>query len=94
MAVTLISSSDTCASTAGSGMVTTWTLAGQTETYKGDIISDGYKITASMTWQALQSVTADLSAVANSITNNPAVIGTCVETLTDEGYALQPNITD
>ena len=39
-------------------------------------------------------MSADLSGTANSITSNPAVIGACVESLTDEGYALPPGTID
>jgi len=35
MAVTLIASTDTCAKTAGTGMITTWTLQGLTTTFGG-----------------------------------------------------------
>ena len=59
MAVTLIAATDTCAKTAGKGMVTTWTLEGQTTTYKGGFDSDGYRITVAMTWQALATYATD-----------------------------------
>jgi hypothetical protein len=51
MAVTIIGTTDTCAGTAGSGIVTTWTLTGIETTYDGNLDdTDGYQILASMTW--------------------------------------------
>lgn len=89
MTSTLLSTDDTCVGTAGLGMATTWTLAGSTSYYTGAYVgTDGYTVVATMTWQALTAVSVDGSGVATSITANPAVIGTCVETLTDEGTAL------
>ena len=54
---TLLSTDDTCVSTAGSGMATTWTLSGTTAVYVDNYgNTDGYQIVASLTWQALATV--------------------------------------
>merc|ERR1719198_2367237 len=45
----LIASGATCVK-AGNGMVSTWTLAGSTTTYSGSYSTDGYNITAALTW--------------------------------------------
>ena len=71
-------------------METTWTLEGQTTTYTGGFDSDGYKIVASLKWQVLSTYLEDAAATPVAITNTAAVIGTCVETLTEEGTALRP----
>ena len=88
MAVSILSAADTCTSTAGTGMVTTWQLTGLTILYDGELVdTDGYKITASVTWQSLSALTTTLNSTA--ITASAAsVIGTCVETLDDEGIPL------
>ena len=51
MALTLTTTS--CTGTAGNGVVTTWTLLAYTGTWTESTtttVSDGYKITASLTW--------------------------------------------
>jgi len=51
MAVSILSAADTCTTTAGSGMVTTWQLTGLTINYDGELVdTDGYQIVSSMTW--------------------------------------------
>ena len=89
MTTSIISAADTCAQTAGSGMVTTWQLAGMTSTYDGDLVdADGYQVVATLTWQSLTTLTEDLQGT--SITANAAsVMGTCVETLDDDGVPLR-----
>jgi hypothetical protein len=92
-AITLLSATDdTCAKTAGLGMETSWTLNGMTTTYTGEFNSDGYSVTASMKWQLLTSYGTNANSVA--ITNTVAVIGTCVESLTDEGTRIRPGTID
>ena len=93
--VTLISATnDTCAKTAGLGMETTWTLEGMTSTYTGGFDSDGYKIVASLKWQMLATYSFNADETSVAITNTPAVIGTCVETLHDDGTRMRPGTID
>merc|ERR1740117_2311160 len=57
---------DACAaSTASQGLVTSWTLAGSTTAYAGTLTTtDGYSITASMTWKVLTTDTTETTKCA------------------------------
>jgi len=74
------------------GMVTTWTMYGHPTAYSGSN-SDGYTITVSMTWGDLTYKTTDATTYIPLILYEPAVIGTCVETLDDDGVALAAGVT-
>ena len=71
-------STDTCATTEALGLVTSWTLAGSATAYAGTLTTtDGYSITASLTWRLLTSqLTGEASAI--SCQTSDCVIGTCV----------------
>merc|ERR1711959_635011 len=91
--MSILQSTDTCTGTAGSGMVTTWALAGSTTAYAGTLATDGYQLTASATWVNPGNTTptvADESPTANA----NMVMGTCVETLTTAGAVQATTVTD
>ena len=82
----LLSTSDTCVS-AGKGMATTWTLTGSDKVYEGGLTTtDGYQIVASFKWVDITAVTTNTAA--ETLTNLATVMGTCVETMADNGTAL------
>lgn len=87
MAQTLISKDDTCAKTAGLGMVTTWEIIGSPDLYMGYLSTDGYTVKASFTWQSLSAYTTDANGatIDSTTTAGAAVIGTCVEMLDSDG---------
>jgi hypothetical protein len=86
-------STESCATTIGSGLVTSWTLAGSTTAYAGSLTTtDGYNITATFTWQLL---TATLTAVSGKDCATIAcTIGTCVETYDSAGVVVASTVTD
>jgi hypothetical protein len=91
--MSVLSSTDSCASTAGSGMVTTWALAGSTTAYAGSLSTDGYQLTATATWVAPGNTSPAISG--ETITANAnMVLGTCVETLDSAGAAVAATVTD
>jgi hypothetical protein len=76
-------------------METSWTITGTTSTYTGGFDSDGYKVVASMQWQSLAAYATNANAgTTTAIAGTVAVIGTCVETLTDEGTRIRPGTID
>merc|ERR1740117_1434993 len=77
---------DACAaSTASQGLVTSWTLAGSTTAYADTLTTtDGYSITASMTWKVLTTDTTETTKCAAVI----CVIGTCVQTMDSAGVVV------
>merc|ERR1740117_2019774 len=83
---------DACAaSTASQGLVTSWTLAGSTTAYAGTLTTtDGYSITASMTWKVLTTDTTETTKCAAVI----CVIGTCVQTMDSAGVVVAATVTD
>ena len=93
--LSLLTSDDTCTKTAGLGVTTTWTLSGTTSYFidgTNKLDTDGYKIVATISWQSLTSYTTDAASV--TISSNPAVIGTCVETLNPDGTKLAAGTVD
>lgn len=68
----------------GIGLPTTWRLHGSTEAYSGTFNTDGYKVTAEFEWLP------DISNYSDSMSNYGIknVIGTCVETLNDDGTSF------
>merc|ERR1740117_521259 len=83
---------DACAaSTASQGLVTSWTLAGSTTAYAGTLTTtDGYSITASMTWKVLTTDTTETTKCTGVI----CVIGTCVQTMDSAGVVVAATVTD
>merc|ERR1712187_903698 len=79
--------------------VTTWPLLAYTGTWTTtttSTVSDGYKITASLTWQDVSAVTATPIALSNEAASSgdDVVIGTCVETIDKStGAALASTVT-
>jgi len=91
--MSILPSSNTCAATAGSGMVTTWTLAGSTTAYAGTLSTDGYTLAATATWK--NPVLASLITTENPYTTSSIVgMGTCVETLTTAGAVQATTVVD
>lgn len=82
----LIASGATCVK-AGNGMVSTWTLAGSTTTYSGSYSTDGYNITASLTWvdPGVDFSTSYGGTNETVSTNTEVGMGTCVATLQTDG---------
>jgi len=89
----------------GKSMITMWNLQGQSTVYTGALAStDGYKITASMIWRtAVDAVrysrmgdygnTYTAGGLSTDVTlGTRAAMGTCVETLTDDGATLPAGI--
>ena len=72
-------------------MVTSWTLAGATTAYAGTLTTtDGYSITASMTWKVLTTDTTETTKCAAVI----CVIGTCVQTMDSAGVVVAATVVD
>jgi hypothetical protein len=72
-------STETCATTVGSGIKTSWSMVGSMNAYADDLSStDGYTITASFSWKLL---TTNIAADSRSCDALTCAIGTCVETL-------------
>ena len=97
MANTLISSAtNSCAynsGVAGKGLVTTWTLRGETVAYSGTLsTTDGYNITASFIWQTL--ATNDNTIAGKDCATYTCAIGTCVETLDSNGDVIGSHVVD
>lgn len=85
-------STDACAAGVGSGLVTSWTLAGATTAYSGTLTTtDGYNIVASFTWATL---TTNVTGSGVDCTLNACVIGTCVETYDSLGVVVASTVTD
>lgn len=94
----------TCIGAIGVGIKTTWKLEGLTTTYTAaagvTVDTDGYKITAAMTWRALSTLTGATNALSSegSLTSGASgtamVLGTCVETLTSASASLAASTTD
>ena len=92
----LLGETDTCVKTAGLGMATTYALTGSANAYDGDLTNtDGYKLNVTLKWQSLTGVNTDAYrdtttyiTSGKTIDSNPAVIGTCVETLDNTGASL------
>merc|ERR1719198_369934 len=82
----LIASGATCVK-AGNGMVSTWTLAGSTTTYSGSYSTDGYNITAALTWvDPGTDFTTTYGGTNETSTSGAQVgMGTCVATLQTDG---------
>lgn len=76
----------------GYGMQTWWNLSGLPETYAGALsYTDGYKVTASVLWRDYSIVTGTSTPTAFVVGNN-GVLGTCVETLDEDGVILAAGI--
>ena len=91
--MSVLSTTDSCTTTAGSGMVTTWALAGSTTAYAGSLSTDGYQLTATATWVNPLMVTPAVSTDV-LVGTNPLGMGTCVETLTTAGAVQAATVTD
>jgi len=89
--VSLLSAADSCvniaAGTNGWGMPTSWVLTGESELYAGVLETDGYQITAFVTWRDVSGISATISP-AEPVNTGVAVMGTCVETLDSSGAQL------
>ena len=84
-------SSETCATTAGSGLKTTWTIMGTDNAYADELTTtDGYSIKASFVYNLL--TTATTSNGIDCLTTTCA-IGTCVETLDSDGVVIGSQVT-
>merc|ERR1740139_1634596 len=67
------------------------TSTGNTKTYAGTLTTtDGYSITASMTWKVLTTDTTETTKCAAVI----CVIGTCVQTMDSAGVVVAATVTD
>lgn len=89
-------STDACATTQALGLVTSWTLAGSTTAYAGTLTTtDGYTITASLTWKILSTQLTG-ETIGGTITCNTTacVIGTCVETMDSAGVLVAATVVD
>lgn len=86
-------STESCATTPGAGLKTTWTLGGTTNAYAGELsTTDGYSIMASFTWNLL---TVTTTAVAGKDCATVAcAIGTCIETLDSDGDVIASTVVD
>jgi len=93
-------SASTCYATAGTGVKFTWLLEGSTTAYVDatgvTIATDGYKITAGLTWKTLSNSTS-FNTGATLSNETPAdaddmAIGGCVETLTSTSVALATGV--
>lgn len=85
-------STESCATTVGQGLVTSWTLAGATTAYSGTLTTtDGYSISAAFTWATLVS---NVTGSGTDCTANACVIGTCVETYDSLGVVVASTVTD
>jgi hypothetical protein len=79
-------------------MATTYTITGSANVYDGDLTNtDGYKMTVTLKWQSLTGYNEDAFVstaypTGKPIDTNPAVIGTCVETLDAEGVSLSAGV--
>ena len=91
--MSVLPSTDSCASTAGSGMVTTWALAGSTTAYAGTLSTDGYQLTATATWVDPLAPTTSVAGETPTA-NAEMALGTCVETLTTAGAVMAATVTD
>ena len=75
---------ESCTSVAGWGMVTVWTMLGSTTDYIGSLPdTDGYKITASLTWADTSLYTT--SRGGETLTNLDTAYGTCVVSVDNVG---------
>lgn len=70
-------------------------MMGTTSAYAGAYESDGYQIIATLVWKDLSTYATTLNTTTpETITaTNPAVIGTCVETLNIDGTAIESGNT-
>jgi len=86
---------DACATTAGSGMVTSWTLGGSTTAYAGTLTTtDGYSITASLTWKLLSGAQTTGEDSSYTCASSACAIGTCVQTFDSAGVVVAATVTD
>lgn len=86
-------STEACATTQGDGMVTTWQLIGSTAAYSGTLTTtDGYNITASLTWKLLTSNSTDTTG--QTCDSAKCAIGTCVETYDSAGVVVAATVLD
>merc|ERR1712166_1542851 len=85
--MSIISAADDCTKTAGSGMITTWALTGQTAAYTGALETDGYKIQATLVFTTPGN-TSPTVAGEEPAANALMAYGTCIETLDNTGAAL------
>lgn len=96
--------SSTCIGAAGEGVKTTWLLEGQATAYTNatgvSVDTDGYKITAAMTWRTTANtgttiaLSVETGLTAHADTGTAVVIGACAETLTSASAALAAKTTD
>ena len=92
--MSILPSSNSCAATAGSGMVTTWTLAGSTTAYAGTLSTDGYTLAATAAWVNPSTQSPATAAGETPGANAPVGMGTCVETLTTAGAVQATTVVD
>lgn len=79
----ILGTADLCTTVAGSGLVTTWTLAGNAAAYTGSLSTDGYKLKAAMTYK--NGGTNIVAANAAITTGDIIGMGSCVATLDSAG---------
>ena len=86
---------DACAVASSQGMVTSWTLGGSTTAYAGTLTTtDGYSITASLTWKLLTTTQTTGEDGSYSCGTKKCAIGTCVETFDSAGVVVAATVTD
>merc|ERR1712096_335977 len=94
--MSIVASTASCVG-AGTGLATTWALAGSTSAYTGTLETDGYQLTASLVWANPGTTTttaAGGTGESNTIGTTKMGMGTCVETLDSSGVALATTVTD
>jgi len=92
--MSVLPSSNACTTLAGSGMATTWVLAGSTTAYVGTLSTDGYTLAATAAFVAPLAVTPTIAAETLVSGASAVGMGTCVETLTTAGAAQATTVTD
>lgn len=89
---TIISPIDACynkLTDKGWGLHTWWHLTGLQNVYSGSLAAtDGYMITASVVWRDMTAESVMSNAADNIVANDSVVVGTCVETLGEDGLVL------
>lgn len=76
-------------------MQTVWSISGQPDVYTDSLTTtDGYKVTAFLTWNKMDLVLNLANTAADVISSGSnTAIGTCVETLDSEGETLAARVT-
>lgn len=84
---------ESCTSVAGWGMVTQWTMNGSTTEYTGSLPdTDGYMMTAAMTWVSTSAYLTSRSG--ESLSGFDTVYGTCVASVDDAGNTQLDTVID